>query len=161
MSELIEDAVALLTHLGPSVVVGSSLGGLVAAFAAARRPDLVRGLAMIAPAFGFLAHLEHLLDADGRLHTSQGQAVPISARVLQDARRHDERALPAALAVPTLIVHGTADEVVPHRASEAFAAALVTPQRELWVVPGGCHRLHTIADAIWPRLDALVAAAAG
>ncbi len=157
--ELIDDVVALLSHLGPTILVGSSLGGLVAGFAAARRPDLVRGLAMIAPAFGFLAHLEQLLDAEGRLHTSSGQAVSISARVLADAKHHDERSLPANLVVPTLIVHGTADAVVPYQASAAFHAALAAPHRDLWLVPEGCHRLHTVADAIWPRLDALVAAA--
>ncbi|GAA1711146.1 alpha/beta hydrolase [Isoptericola hypogeus] len=45
------DLVALVTHLdaGPAVLMGSSMGGSAAVVAAADRPDLVRGLVLIAP----------------------------------------------------------------------------------------------------------------
>lgn len=157
--ELVEDAVALLDHLGPVVLAGSSLGGLVAAFASVRRPARVRGLGLIAPAFGFLGRLDRLLDADHRLRTSSGMLVPIAPRVLADARQHDERSLAGELRVPTLVAHGTADEVVPYQASVAFHRALRTAHTELWLVPGACHRLHAATPELWPRLDALVAAA--
>ncbi|MCA5892841.1 alpha/beta hydrolase [Isoptericola sp. NEAU-Y5] len=45
------DLLALVEHLdaGPAVLVGSSMGGSAAVWAAAERPDLVRGLALVAP----------------------------------------------------------------------------------------------------------------
>ena len=45
------DLVALVEHLdaGPAVLMGSSVGGSAAVWAAAERPDLVRGLALLAP----------------------------------------------------------------------------------------------------------------
>ncbi|WP_079570114.1 alpha/beta fold hydrolase [Krasilnikoviella flava] len=45
------DLVALVEHLdaGPAVLVGSSMGGSAAVWAAAERPDLVRGLVLLAP----------------------------------------------------------------------------------------------------------------
>ena len=155
--ELIADTLRVLEQLGPCVVVGSSLGGLVGAFAAAERPELVRGLALLAPALGFLSHLDHRVDKNGRMQTSEGRSFGLAERVVRDARTLDERGLPKRLTVPTLVVHGTADDVVPHRASESFHAALATPRKALWIVPGGNHRLNTVATEIWPRLDQLVA----
>lgn len=159
-SELIADALAVLGHLGPTVVVGSSLGALVGAFAAAARPDLVAGLALLAPALGFVSRLEQRVDADGRITTTDGRGFLLAPRVLADARTHDERALPGRITVPTLVVHGTADEVLPARASEQFFAALAARPKELWIVPDAGHRLNTVAAAIWPRLDALLRRAA-
>jgi pimeloyl-ACP methyl ester carboxylesterase len=45
------DLLALVEHLGagPAVLMGSSMGGSSAAWAAAERPDLVRGLVLLAP----------------------------------------------------------------------------------------------------------------
>lgn len=48
---MVDDVVAILEQLGQSpVVIGHSLGGAVALAAAARRPDLVRGLVLEDPA---------------------------------------------------------------------------------------------------------------
>jgi len=48
--ETADDIAALLDHLGsPAVVVGNSMGASAAIVAAARRPDLVSGLVLLAP----------------------------------------------------------------------------------------------------------------
>lgn len=160
VSTLIGDAVRLLERTGPALVVGSSLGGLIATHVAVRRPDLVRGLCLLAPAFGLMANLERRLDAEGRLWTSNGIGFVVAAHVLADARAlaKEEPGLPTRLRAPTLVVHGTADDVVPTAGSERFVRDLRTPHA-LWLVPGGDHRLSDHADAIWPRFDALLAAA--
>lgn len=156
ISELIADVVRVLESRGPAVVVGSSLGGLVGAHAAAARPELVTGLALLAPALGLMANLADRLDGQGRMWTREGQGFTVEPRVLADAKALDEKGLPGRLRVPTLVVHGTADDVIPHRASERFFAAIAAPRKDLWIVPEGDHRLNTVAAAIWPRLDALV-----
>ncbi|HEX6810121.1 MAG TPA: alpha/beta fold hydrolase [Planctomycetota bacterium] len=156
ISELIADAVRLLERTGPCLVVGSSLGGLVGAFAAAARPELVRGLALLAPAVGLVSSLAQRLDPQGRMWTSEGVGFVVEPAVIEDGKLLDEPGLAARLAVPTLVVHGTADDVVPVRAAERFFAAIPHARKELWIVRDGDHRLSTVAARIWPRLDRLL-----
>lgn len=157
VSELIADAGLLLERFGPRILVGSSLGGLVAAFAAVAWPERVHGLLLLAPALGFMGDMERLLDAEGHLRTSDGRRFPVLPEVLADARRLDEDGLGKRLTVPTSIVHGSDDEVVPVHRSERLFAAIPHSRKDLWIVPGGDHRLAEHAPAAWPRLDRLLA----
>ena len=157
VSELITDAVLVMQRMGRCVLVGSSLGGLVAAFASIAAPAHTAGLCLLAPALGLLANLDRRLDAEGRLQTSNGMAFPVLPHVLADARALDERTLPGRLQAPLLLVHGTADDVIAHGQSERFFAAIPHPRKELWIVPGGDHRLCEQAAEAWRRLDLLLA----
>lgn len=157
LSDIVTDVARLLERTGPAVIVGSSLGGLVGAYAAAAHPARVEGLALLAPALGLMSNLAERLDTEGRLWTSDGRSHVVAAEVLADARALDERSLPLRLRTPTLVVHGTADVVVPQQASERFFAAIPHPRKQLWLVPGGDHRLADVADDIWRRLDELLA----
>jgi pimeloyl-ACP methyl ester carboxylesterase len=159
VSELVADVVQVLERTHPAIVVGSSLGGLVGAYAAAARPDLVSALALLAPALGLMSNLAARLDPQGRLWTSEGNGYRVEERVLADAQALDERGLPARLHVPTLVVHGTDDDVIPPVVSERFFAGVAAVRKQLWIVPGGDHRLNTVAAAIWQRVDALLPAA--
>jgi pimeloyl-ACP methyl ester carboxylesterase len=48
--ETADDVIALIEQLrGPAVIIGNSMGAGAAAFAAAQRPDLVRGLVLVGP----------------------------------------------------------------------------------------------------------------
>jgi pimeloyl-ACP methyl ester carboxylesterase len=158
VSDLILDVVRMLERTGPAVIVGASLGGLLGAYAAARRPELVRALALLAPALGLMGNLAERLDPRGRMWTQEGQGFVIQPDVLADAKALDERGLPARLRVPTLIVHGTADDVISPRQSERFFAAMPHADKELWLPAGADHRLNTVAAEIWPRLDRLAGA---
>lgn len=53
-ADLTEDVIAVLDHLGlsDSHLVGHSLGGIIANLIAVRRPDLVRSVLLIDPAYG-------------------------------------------------------------------------------------------------------------
>jgi uncharacterized protein len=116
----------------PVILVGSSLGGYTAALLAARDrlPPRVRGLLLIAPAFGFTARWSALLGEAGveewrrtghRLfhHHVRGRDERLSTGFLDSCLRLPE--LPAASAIPTTIVHGLQDETVDWRLSRAYA----------------------------------------
>ena len=108
----------------------------------------MRAVALLSPAFGFLPHMRDLLDDQGRLHTGEGVAFAIEERALADAARHDEQALPRRLSMPVFLAHGSDDDVVPPALSAAFAAAVPHQAVDLWIVPGGDHRLNTRVDGI-------------
>lgn len=156
MSELLVDAGLVLDLAGPSVLVGSSLGALVAAHLAASRPADVRALALLAPAFGFLPRMRNRLDAEGRLRTSEGKVFHVHERALADAATHDESGLPRRLPMPVFVAHGTEDELVPSQLSESFFAGLSHQAKELWLVPRGDHRLNREIADILARMDAFL-----
>ncbi len=156
-SEQVADATAVLDRTGPSVLVGSSLGGLVAIHLAASRPANVRAMLLLAPALGFLPRLRSWLDPDRRMKTGDGRVVTMHERALADAAGHDERDLPARLTMPVFVAHGTGDEVVPWQLSESFAASIPHRQKELWLLPGADHRLNLEFDAILARAESMFA----
>jgi pimeloyl-ACP methyl ester carboxylesterase len=155
VSALIADAIRILERTGPAYVIGSSLGGLVAAHAAGERPDLVRRLALLAPAFGLMPRIRDHIDEEGFLHTAEGPSFFVEPGVRDDAERLDERGLPRRVTSPTLVVHGTADDIIPQQVSEWFFASMQSRHKELWLVDGGDHRLNTVATEIWQRFDRL------
>jgi uncharacterized protein len=108
------------------VIVGSSLGGLVAAHAAARTPTV--GLVLMAPAFDFARRWAERLGPERLVRWQAGERVetpdhaggpPLSIDFgfYEDAARIDQ---PIATTVPTLVFHGRNDEVVDFAGSEAF-----------------------------------------
>lgn len=156
MTELIGDAGLVLDLVGPAVLVGSSLGGLVAAHLAAMRPDATLALCLLSPAFGFLPRMRARLDSQGRMRTTEGFSFFVHERALADAATHDEGSLPGRLPMPLLVAHGDQDEVVPHQLSADFFAAVPHAHKDLMVVPGGDHRLNREIEPILDRLDALL-----
>jgi len=156
ITELITDALVVARRQPSCILVGSSLGGLVAAFASALVPERVRALCLIAPAIGLATDLRGRLDADGCMQTSNGLRFPVLRHVLDDAKNLGEERLASRIVVPTLIVHGTKDDVVPWRASERFHAAIPTAKKDLWIVDGGDHRLADHGPAMWRRLERLL-----
>ncbi len=120
---------ALLRGLGePPVVVGSSMGGLVAA-AVAHRGAAMAQLILLAPAFGFARRrlagrrwagyrrrgsMPTFHHAEGRMRTLGPELLP-DLPLWQNDRDWQ-------LAVPVTILHGRADEAVPLAESEGFAA---------------------------------------
>ena len=142
---------AALEPLGRVQLVGHSLGGLAAVRVAARRPDLVARLALVAPvgvpptqgALGYAQALARelaaaspsflLLLATDALRTGP-RPLARSAWGLLGA---DVRADLAHVSVPTLLVWGERDRLVPVAAADAFITAL--PDARLVVVAGAAH----------------------
>lgn len=138
-------------------LIGSSFGGLTAAWLGQKLP-VVKRLVLLAPAFGFLAHwLPRLGEAQVRqwqetgflsvFHYSANQMLPLSYQFVEDASRYQETEIQRSL--PTLILHGDRDEVIPIAASIQFAKA------RPWVTLiqlDSDHALTDVSDEIWQAI---------
>lgn len=111
---------------GDTVLVGESLGSSVAAHLAAEgalEDDEGRGrLVLISPFTSMTAMVRRVVRAFPR-------------RLVPDRWETDR--LVGLLTVPTLLVHGAADELVPPSMSEALAAEIMAAERV--VIPGRNH----------------------
>lgn len=114
------------------VLIGSSLGGVLAILAAAREQARVGRLVLLAPAVMFAKPGHHLLSSDridewrrrGSLpffHYAANAECPLRYEFYEDSLRYD--AFGAAFAQPTLIFQGMRDASVDYRTVEAFARA--------------------------------------
>lgn len=110
-----------------AAVIGSSLGGLTAARAAEHDPRIA-ALVLLAPAFELIARWRERPGWDEwrrtgwrEIHDFQtGRPARIDFGFAEDAMAIDTDF--PEVAVPTLILHGLHDDVVPIAASRAFAA---------------------------------------
>jgi len=142
--------------LGPrTVLLGSSLGGYLAALAGAREPGRVRAIVLFAPAFGFAARWEERLGpaaaAEWRtrgtmtvMHWGTGREEPLAYDLIADARRHPEEPDPAC---PALVFAGRHDDTVPLDGVAAFAARRPAT-RELVVLDAG-HEMTEVLEPLW------------
>jgi pimeloyl-ACP methyl ester carboxylesterase len=128
LSAMLEVVRGALDTGGPAVVIGSSLGGLTAA-RVAERDDRVRALVLLAPAFHMAKRWREQLGAawdewkasGWRTITdfTTGQPARVDFAFWQDLDTTD-RDLPD-VRVPTLVLHGVRDDVVPVEHSRDFA----------------------------------------
>jgi pimeloyl-ACP methyl ester carboxylesterase len=172
LSLLVDDLGACLARLrrregwvGRIVVVGSSLGGLAAAWTAVERRGSADALLLVAPAMRLVERLiDSLTEAEiaawrssGRLpRERRGHRFGLGWELVEDWRRREHGELAARLTLPVTIVHGADDESVPIQDSRALAAA-AGPDLRLVEIPGGDHRLHEHVDTLHAELSALLA----
>ena len=113
----------------PCRLVGSSMGGYLAALYAAGHPEVER-LVLLAPAFGLSARWPLFLGprafAEWRekglidvQHYGMGVKTPIHFDLVVDSLKHPPYPV---VRQPTLIFHGTHDDVVPVQNSRSVAA---------------------------------------
>lgn len=150
------------TQPGPVLLLGSSLGGLVATWCA-QGDCQVKGLLLLAPAFEFLQSWLPRLPVAQRTSWEQGEPLwihhhgenkrlPLGPLFLQDmARFSGTHTLVRPL--PTRIVHGRQDDVIDLAASRRFAAS--RPWVRLLEVEAD-HRLAGVSGVIWRQLEALL-----
>lgn len=143
------------------IVIGSSLGGLLASLMASKLPEVER-LVLLAPAFGFHERLATNLGMEAISHWQTNgsvdfyhyglkQVVPLRYEFFADAQTHSETSLQREL--PILIMHGVNDEVVPVSVSQDFAAS--RPHVTLDMLDSD-HGLGNVLDAIWQGTKAFL-----
>ncbi|MGA2040722.1 MAG: YqiA/YcfP family alpha/beta fold hydrolase [Bryobacteraceae bacterium] len=139
----------------PVALMGSSMGGYLAALYAARHAEVTR-LVLLAPAFGFARRwperLGHEAVENWRrtgwmevFHYAEGRSRAVSYALLQDAAQYEDY---PDFAQPALIFHGAQDDVVPVELSRRLVAG--RPNAALQVVDSG-HELLNVLDSIGPK----------
>ncbi|MGB7708442.1 MAG: YqiA/YcfP family alpha/beta fold hydrolase [Microcoleus sp.] len=115
---------------GEVTIIGSSFGGLTAAWLAQRQLS-VKQIVLLAPAFQFLSHWLPLLGEQQLekwqsekylpvYHSREQRDLPLNYQFVVDLDQYPEQKLMRA--VPTLIMHGLHDTIIPIQASRNFAA---------------------------------------
>jgi pimeloyl-ACP methyl ester carboxylesterase len=140
----------------PVALMGSSLGGYLAALYAARHAEVTR-LVLLAPAFGFVRRWPERLGAEAVenwrrtgwmevFHYAEGRHRAISYALLEDGAQYEDY---PDFTQPALIFHGVDDDVVPAGLSRRFVAA--HPNATLEIVDSG-HEMLNVLDSIAPQV---------
>jgi uncharacterized protein len=139
---------------GPVTLVGSSMGGYLAALYASLHPAEVEKLVLLAPAFHFHTRWPQFLGDEkfrawretGKLsvfHYAAQEQREVGWQLAEDAAKWDPE---PDFRQPALIFHGTNDDVVPVGFSERFAASHANVK--LRVFDAG-HELTEALDEMW------------
>ncbi|WP_310411162.1 YqiA/YcfP family alpha/beta fold hydrolase [Chamaesiphon sp. OTE_8_metabat_110] len=141
----------------PVTLIGSSLGGWVSTIIAQDYPQVER-LFLLAPAFDFLNHWLPKI-GDRQLsswkntyylpiyHHALKNLSPLHYNFVVDAHRYPLSQIDRAL--PTLIIHGIDDDVIPISASRDFS------KQRHWVELmeySSDHQLTNVTDRIWQKV---------
>ncbi len=148
--EVVDRAVGV----GPVVLMGSSLGGYVAALYAARYPDAVEKLVLLAPAFQFPTRWRARYSAEELERWRERGTIPffhygfkeergLGFQIVADSAQYEDE---PAFRQPALVLHGRGDEVVPAELSKGFAARHNNVQLKL--LDSG-HELTDVLDRMW------------
>ncbi len=138
----------------PAILIGSSLGGYLAALCAHRHPAQIEKLVLLAPAFQFPRRWrERYSDQDWErweregstpvFHYGDGRERRLGYQFVEDAAQYeDEPEFPQ----PALILHGVRDSVVPAEISRVYAAR--HPKTRLVLFESG-HELADVLEPMW------------
>lgn len=143
----------LVEELHPAMVIGSSLGGYLAALHASRHPEGVPAIVLLAPAFDFANRLSAALGPEEERWRSNGvrafyhyrtrSDVNLAYSFLEDARSHEPF---PEVGVPAKVLHGTNDESVAPELSVRFAKGKSNVSLEWYDTD---HQMLDVIDKLW------------
>ena len=157
VSRQIAQVVDLFPKDGPVTLIGSSLGGWISTIIAQDYPQ-VEKLVLLAPAFDFLNHWLPKI-GDRQLtswkntyhlpiyHHALKNLSPLHYNFVVDARRYPLAQIDRIL--PTVIIHGVNDDVIPIAASRNFGAERPWVRLLEWESD---HQLTNVSDRIWQEI---------
>ncbi len=157
ISSWLADALTAIDALtdGPLILIGSSMGGWIAALAALKLRRRLAGLVFIAPAPDFTEDLiwaamtgperDQILRDGLLLEKSEYSDEPtiITRALIEDGRQHLLLGGPIDIACPVRILQGMADPDVPWRHALRFAERLTSEDVEVTLFKSGDHRLSS------------------
>lgn len=144
-------------ELQPVLLIGSSLGGYLAALYASRQPEQVKNLVLLAPAFAFAKQTAESLGPaemekwkkDGKRmvhHYGEMDLCPIGYQLYEDAQKYEDF---PDVTQRTLIYHGRFDDVADPQLSVQFSWEKPNVTLELF---DSDHELRDVIDEIWERV---------
>lgn len=143
----------LVEELRPSMVIGSSLGGYLAALHASRHPDATPSIALLAPAFDFANRLSAALGPEEERWRANGARAfyhygtrsdsNLAYSFLEDARGFEPF---PDVGIPTKVLHGTNDESVAPELSVRFAKGKSNVSLEWYETD---HQMLDVIDQLW------------
>jgi pimeloyl-ACP methyl ester carboxylesterase len=166
ISVWLDEAVKVFLELtqGPTVVIGSSMGGYLGLLLLRRLAQVdraaaarIKGLLLIAPAADMTENLLWAEAGEGPRAlimtqgawlrpSAYGAPYPITRELIEDGRRHLILGEAIEVACPAHIVHGDADPDVPWQHGLKLYRALTGVDVRFTLVKGGDHRLSTPRD---------------
>jgi pimeloyl-ACP methyl ester carboxylesterase len=143
----------VIGELGSAVLMGSSMGGYLAALAAASNTAITR-VVCLAPAFDFANRWRHHIgdaalrewQASGQLslfHYAHNRQVRASWQLYEDALNHEPYPI---VQQPVLVLHGRRDDLVPLEVPEEFVHH--NPRAILRPLDSD-HELLDVLDELW------------
>jgi pimeloyl-ACP methyl ester carboxylesterase len=141
----------------PVSLIGSSMGGFLAALYAASHPEVDK-LVLLAPAFSFASRWPETLGEQAMeqwkrtntlevFHYSEGRVVELGYQLIEDSLQYE--AYPN-VNQPTLIFQGRNDTVVPPEYAQTFAAR--HPNASLRLLDSD-HDLVNVLDEMWRETE--------
>ena len=147
------DVIERLGSGEPLAIIGSSMGGYLAALYASRHPEVTH-VVMMAPAFGFARRwgarigdeafarwkVEGFLEVH---HYGEGRPARVGYELIEDGLKYPEE---PEFSQAGLILHGWNDEVVPAGASIRYTGR--NPHVKLQLFDAG-HELTEVTESMW------------
>jgi hypothetical protein len=152
------NVIARVSRDEPVSLIGSSMGGYLAALYAGRHPRQVEKLVLLAPAFSFATRWPETLGERSMeqwkrtntlqvFHYSEGHEVELGYQLVEDASQYE--AYPD-VAQPVLIFQGRNDTVVPPEYAVRFAER--HPNARLRLLNSD-HELGNVLDEMWMETE--------